>query len=241
MNIIKAKNDLELGKKATDLIQEYLNDAINKKGVARLLLATGKSQLSTIQELANRKIDWEKVEVFHLDEYIGITKKHKASFQKYIADRFANKLKLKDIHYIKGDEEAEKTIKILTKAIQTSPIDVGLIGIGENSHIAFNDPPADFQTKEAFIRVKLDETARNQQVKEGWFDSINDVPTEAITMSVNQIMKTEKIISCVPYKSKAEAVKRTLESDVTNQVPATILKRHSDWTLFLDEESSSLI
>ncbi|SFE21415.1 glucosamine-6-phosphate deaminase [Lentibacillus persicus] len=241
MDIIKAKDAQELGKKAAELTANYLNDAINKKGQARLLLATGKSQLTTLQELLKQKVEWKHVEVFHLDEYIGLTREHAASFQKYIAERFVDKLELKKAHYISGDEDAEKTIKNLTNEIRTSPVDVALVGIGENSHIAFNDPPADFQTKEAFIRVKLDEVAREQQVKEGWFSSINDVPTEAITMTVYQIMQSEKIISCVPYKSKAKAVKRTLESDLTNEIPATILKRHNNWSLFLDEDSSSLL
>jgi len=241
MEIIKAKNDTDLGNKAAKLAADYLKQAIKEKDKARLLLATGASQLTTINELVKQDVNWEKVEVFHLDEYIGISKKHKASFQRYIKERFADKLNLKKTHFIDGEGDVQEDIKKLTKEISSSPIDVGLIGIGENAHIAFNDPPADFHTEDSFIRVNLDNTARQQQVNEGWFDSIEEVPKEAITMSVHQIMQCENIISCVPYKSKAQAVKNTIESEITNDIPATILKKHRSWSLFLDLDSSSLL
>src|SRR5699024_8094095 len=144
MEIIKAKNDTDLGNKAAKLAADYLKQAIKEKDKARLLLATGASQLTTINELVKQDVNWEKVEVFHLDEYIGISKKHKASFQRYIKERFADKLNLKKTHFIDGEGDVQEDIKKLTKEISSSPIDVGLIGIGENAHIAFNDPPADF-------------------------------------------------------------------------------------------------
>ena len=130
---------------------------------------------------------------------------------------------------------------MLTEAIRKEPIDVALIGIGENAHIAFNDPPANFDTKDAYIVVELDDTCKMQQVGEGWFETIDDVPKKAITMTVHQIMQSKKIISCVPYKQKAKAVKDTIENDVTNMIPATMLKKHGDWTLYLDEDSASLL
>jgi len=241
MKLINSKDATQMGEKAAEIAAESLNEAIEKKGKARLLLATGQSQLTTINALVEKKVEWGKVEAFHLDEYVNLTKYHKASFRKYLEERFVEKVNLKKMHFVDGEGDVEENIKELTQRVRESVIDVALIGIGENAHIAFNDPPADFETKEAYKEVQLDEYSRNQQVREGWFSTINQVPNTAITMTVYQIMQSEKIISSVPYKVKANPVKLVLESKIDNKVPATILKKHHDWTLFLDEESSSLI
>lgn len=240
MRIYINKGDKELGKNAAELIVSLLNEAIKEKGEARILLSTGASQFSTIEALLDSDVDWSKVEMFHLDEYINLDENHPASFRKYLQERFTSKLNLKKAHFVNGNGDVEKNIRELTEEVRKSPIDVGVIGIGENSHIAFNDPPADFETKESFIVVNLDERCKNQQVREGWFNTIEDVPTQAITMSVNQILSCKTIISSVPYDVKARAVKDTLSEPINNMVPATILKTHGNWHLFLDETSASL-
>lgn len=241
MKIVLSKTAEELGKKAADSAAEALNKAIEEKGSARLLLSTGASQFTTISELVKKDVDWSKVEMFHLDEYVGLPESHIASFRKYLKERFVSHVDIKEAYFVNGEGDVEENIKKLTEEIRRAPIDVALIGIGENAHIAFNDPPADFDTKEAYIKVNLDNKCKMQQVGEGWFDTKNDVPNQAITMTVYQIMQSKKIISCVPHKVKAEAIRNTLENDLNNEIPATVLKQHSDWTLFVDENSASLI
>lgn len=241
MNIIVERNAKELGEKAALLIAEYLKKSIEEKGEARLLLSTGASQFSTIESLIEKDIDWSKVEMFHLDEYIDLDENHPASFRKYLKERFVSKVNLKKAYFVDGNGDVEKNIKILSDELDKKPIDVGVIGIGENAHIAFNDPPADFETADAYKIVDLDERCKMQQVGEGWFENIDSVPKKAITMTVNQILKSKVIISCVPYKVKAEAIYKTLTESINNNVPATILKSHPDWNLFLDEESANLV
>lgn len=179
--------------------------------------------------------------MFHLDEYIGLSETHPASFRKYLKERFVNLVPLKAAHYVLGEGDLEKHISDLTHEIRKAPIDLGIVGIGENAHIAFNDPPANFETTEAFIIVNLDNKCKQQQVGEGWFPSVDEMPRQAITMTPFQIMQSKTIISCVPHKAKAQAVKDTLENDLTNTIPATMLKGHSDYNLFIDEASASLL
>lgn len=241
MKIILSRTAEELGAKAAELAAQVLNSEISKKGHARLLLSTGASQFTTLNELIKQDVDWSKVEMFHLDEYIGLSEEHKASFRKYLKERFIKCININKAYLVNGEGNVEDNLLKLTEELRKAPIDVALIGIGVNAHIAFNDPPADFTIEEAYIKVKLDDTCKLQQVEEGWFPSMEDVPREAITMTVHEIMKSKKIITCVPYKAKAQAIKDTLENEVTNKIPASILKSHSDWTLFIDEESASLI
>ena len=241
MNIYVTKSPKELGRLAAFRIANLLRDTIKKKGSARLLLSTGASQFETISHLVKEKVDWSKVEMFHLDEYIGLPQKHKASFRSYLKKRFASKLKLKAAHFIDGEGDVNAVIARLNKEIARAPIDVGVIGIGENAHIAFNDPPADFKTKKSYIIVKLDKKCKQQQVREGWFKSEADVPPTAITLSPYAIMKCRQIISSVPFKVKAEAINNTLTKKVSPSVPASILKRHPDWHLYLDTESARLM
>ena len=232
MKVKVCKNPVELGKKAADLAALILNRAIAEQGSARILLSTGASQFETIKALLKKDIDWSKVEMFHLDEYIDLSETHKASFRKYLKERFVKHINLKKAYFVNGEGDVNENIKELTAVLREQPINLGLIGIGENAHIAFNDPLADFNTKEAYIVVDLDNMCKNQQVREGWFSTINDVPNQAITMTPYQIMQCKVIISCVPFQVKAKAVKLTLENDLTNKIPATLLKQHKDWTFF---------
>ena len=244
MKLVLCENDKILGKKSAEHIAGSINQAIEKKGCARVIFSTGASQFAMFENLFEADIDWSKVEFFHLDEYIGITQEHPASFIKYLKERFISKLKvgLKKVNFVDVSIGAEKIIAELSEEVNREPVDLGVIGIGENAHIAFNDPPADFDCDEPFKIVKLDEACRRQQWGEGWFKTLEDVPETAITMTVKQIMKCDKIISVVPYKVKAKAVHDTLTAEnITNVIPATVLKTHPDWTLYLDKDSASMI
>jgi glucosamine-6-phosphate deaminase len=241
---ISIRNDseeagIEAGKKAAALIRQ----AIISKGNATIILATGSSQFETLNQLSGEEgIDWSTVSMFHLDEYIDLPVSHKASFRKYLKERFIEKVgPLKSVNLINGEADPQQECQRLEKLILQSPVDVALVGIGENGHLAFNDPPADFETKNAYLVVKLDEQCRQQQVNEGWFDSIREVPTHAISMSVKQIMLSKHIVATVPGIRKAKAVKNTLERPVSNNYPATILENHPDCYLFLDTASASLL
>lgn len=238
MKIIISKDAKALGSNAADYVAEQINSAIAEKGSARIVLSTGASQLTTIEELIKKDVDWSKVEMFHLDEYVDLPETHIASFRKYLKERFISKINLKAAHLVDGTKEG---IAALTEELRSAPIDVGLIGIGENAHIAFNDPPADFDTKEAYIVVNLNDTCKKQQVGEGWFETVDDVPKQAVSMTVYQILQCRKIVSIVPYKVKADAVQKTLYNDKTNLIPATIMKGHDDFALFVDEDSFSLV
>ena len=229
-----------LGKSAAKFVADELRKIINSKGYARIALSTGASQFDTLKYLVLKDVDWSKVEMFHLDEYVDLPETHPASFRKYLKERFVEKVgALKSTNFVDGTKEG---IASLTDKITADEIDIGLIGIGENSHIAFNDPPADFDTDESYIIVNLDEACRRQQLGEGWFPTIEDVPRQAVSMTVSQIMKCKKIVSCVPYSVKANAVKKTLSTkETTNLVPATKLKEHSDFTLYVDMDSAKEI
>lgn len=239
MKITISKIPALLGNEAAKLAASTLNKAIHDRGEARLVLSTGASQFDTLEALLKEDIDWEKTEIFHLDEYMRLPQTHKASFRKYLNDRFTGRIRCKKFHSIDTEENSDRLLERLTTEIRKKPVDLGLIGIGENAHIAFNDPPADFITRDAFKIVTLDQRCRLQQVREGWFESEEDVPSNAISMTVWQIMQCLTIISAVPHRVKAEAVTKTLTKPVDKMIPATILKQHNDFNLFLDRESSS--
>ncbi len=237
MELRICENPVHLGEQAAKYTAEILRNAIREKGEARIVLSTGASQFDTIKSLVEQDVDWSRVEMFHLDEYVGLPETHVASFRKYLKERFIEKISpLKAYHLVDGTPEG---IPALTRELRRAPIDVGLIGIGENGHIAFNDPPADFDTKEAYIVVNLNETCKKQQMGEGWFPTIDDVPKQAVSMTVYQIMQCERIVSCVPYAVKAQAVYDTLTQETNNLVPATILKEHKDFVLFADRDSAA--
>jgi glucosamine-6-phosphate deaminase len=230
---------IEAGKKAASLIRW----AIASKGNATIILATGSSQFETLNQLAKEEgIEWNKVMMFHLDEYIDLPVSHKASFTKYLQERFIEKVPpLNSVNLINGETDPEQECRRLEGLVLKSPVDVALVGIGENGHLAFNDPPADFETERAYLVVKLDEQCRQQQVNEGWFSSMSEVPSHAISMSVKQIMLSKHIVCTVPGIRKAKAVKNTLEMPVSNYYPASILQNHPDCYLFLDNASASLL
>jgi glucosamine-6-phosphate deaminase len=241
MNINISATPSELGKKAATLVAQKLNEAIRERGEARLLVSTGSSQFETLAALAESNVDWTVVSVFHLDEYIGLDISHPASFRKYLYERFVNRIPVKAFYPVDGTGEVAENISHLSTEILKQPVDVGLIGIGENAHIAFNDPPADFATVSPYIIVYLDDRCKMQQVNEGWFPTLKHVPATAISMSVHQIMQCRIIVSSVPHAVKADAVAMTLSNELTNLVPATMLKQHPDWHLFLDTNSASKV
>lgn len=241
MEIRICKNSEELGKSAAKYVADILKTCIAEKGNARIVLSTGASQFDTIKALVKEPgIKWNCVEMFHLDEYVDLPITHVASFRKYLQERFVDKVgTLKAVHFVDGTKEG---IAKLTEEIRKEPIDIGLIGIGENGHIAFNDPPADFDTKEAYIIVNLDERCKKQQMGEGWFATLEDVPKQAVSMTTYQIMQCRTIVSCVPHAVKAEAIENTIKAEATtNMIPATLLKEHENFILYLDENSASRI
>ncbi|MGC4036196.1 MAG: glucosamine-6-phosphate deaminase [Chitinophagaceae bacterium] len=242
MEIHIAKDPEQLGKQSGEAAATFIRDAIKTNGFATIILATGASQFATLNTLIEEDIDWSKVTMFHLDEYIGLPVTHPASFRKYLAERFIEKVPaLKSAHLINGENDPVIECKRVGDLIQQHAIDVALVGIGENGHLAFNDPPADFDTEEPYIVVQLDEACRKQQLGEGWFASLNEVPQQAISMSIKQIMKSRQIICSVPDSRKAVAVRNTLENAVSNIFPASILQRHSRCSLYIDENSASLL
>jgi len=241
INICVSTTAVENGRKAALKTAELINQAIEKKGHARIVLSTGASQFEMFQALVTLPVDWSKVEMFHLDEYVNLPETHVASFRKYLKERFVNIVHPKAAHFVNGEGDVEKNIQELTKELRSDEIDVGLIGIGENGHIAFNDPPADFDAKEAYRVVNLDHKCRMQQVGEGWFATEDDVPKQAISMLPGQIMACKTIISVVPHAVKAKAVYDTITQKVNNMVPATLLKTHPNWYLFIDDESAAML
>lgn len=232
----------QMGNRAAQETARRIRAAVQANGVCRILLSTGASQFEMLDALTRMEdIPWNQVVMFHLDEYVGMPMTHPASFRKYLKERFIDKVHPGAYFFVNGEGDIQKNIETLTQEIRKAPIDVALVGIGENGHIAFNDPPADFDTHEAYIVVNLDERCKKQQLGEGWFATMADVPNQAISMTVYQIMQSKAILSVVPGLRKAQAIQNTLEApQVTNRIPATKLREHSDWELFLDSDSASL-
>ncbi|MCF0051136.1 glucosamine-6-phosphate deaminase [Dyadobacter sp. LJ53] len=243
MKIVISENKHELGVKAAALAAELIRKTIGEKGSADIILATGTSQFQTLEQLIKEEnIDWGKVTMFHLDEFIGLPLAHAASFRKYLKERFLDKVPaLKAVYLINGEGVIPEEIAHLNGIISQHPIDVALVGIGENGHLAFNDPPADFENEDPYHVVNLDEPCRMQQMGEGWFGSLEEVPLQAISMTVRQIMKSKYIVCSVPDERKALAVKNSLLEEVSNMYPASILQEHAQCTFFLDKNSASLL
>lgn len=239
ITITIAETAQELGLRAAAKIADLLTQAIEARGEARIILSTGASQFETMEALTQQAVDWSKVEMFHLDEYVELGESHIASFRKYLKERFVSKVNLKAAHFVNGEGDVQKNIAALSAELRRKVVDVGVIGIGENAHIAFNDPPADFETDLAYKVVELDERCKQQQVGEGWFKSLKDVPRQAVTMCPRQIMACRHVVSSVPHAVKAEAVYNTITRPVDPMVPATLLKTHPDWNLFIDINSAS--
>ena len=231
-----------LGRAAAHHAATSVRQAIFDHGVARIIAATGASQFEFLDAFTSSPaIDWQRVEVFHLDEYIGLPITHPASFRKYLFERFIDKTGVTKYHFLDGDGDAKASIQRIGDELRRSPVDLAFVGIGENAHLAFNDPPADFEIEDPYLIVDLDQTCRQQQVNEGWFAKVADVPKQAISMSVRQILRSKEIIVVVPDERKAQAVKNSLEGDVSPIVPASILRTHPNVTIYLDKDSAALL
>jgi glucosamine-6-phosphate deaminase len=243
MKLSIASDVAEMGRQAAQQGADAIRRAIAEKGSANIIVATGASQFTVLQSLvAEKDIDWKKVTGFHLDEYLGLPITHPASFRKYLKERFVDHVPLAQFHYINGEAaDPEAECRRLGELISKVKIDVTFCGIGENGHLAFNDPPADFDTERPYLVVDLDEACRRQQLGEGWFPTFDDVPRQAISMSIRQILKSETIVCSVPDQRKAEAVKNSVEGPVSPQCPASILQQHPNTTLFLDPPAASLL
>lgn len=236
------RDDREMGQAAADHVEQILVSRIADQGHARIILATGASQFSFLKALkARQSINWSRITVFHLDEYAGMSDRHPASFRKYLKDRILDEVKPAEVHFLNGDAaDIEAEVTRYENLLRDTEIDLACIGIGENGHIAFNDPPvADFNDPVLVKVVELDEKCRLQQLGEGWFPTLDDVPTHALSLTVPGIMRAERICCVVPDERKAEAVKNTLYGPVSTQCPASILRKHKHCTLFLDKTSAS--
>jgi glucosamine-6-phosphate deaminase len=243
MEICIKTDPIQLGKSAGKVAADLIRKFIANKGEVTITLATGISQFETLKQLVSEKdIDWSRVVMFHLDEYIGLPESSRAGFRKYLKDRFLTKVPaLKASYLVNGESDPVMECDRLNEIIEKYSIDVALVGIGENGHLAFNDPPADFDTEKPFIIVDLEEKCRMQQYNEGWFDNIADVPHQAITMSIKQIYKAKHIICSVPDMRKADAVKNCLEQPISNLFPGSILQLHPSCTYFLDKNSAAFL
>ena len=231
-----------LGEAAAEQASQAIRRAIGEQGMARIIAATGMSQVDFLDALTrDDKIDWRKVEMFHLDEYVGLPLTHPASFRKYLFERLIHKVGLTNHHLLDGTGDANETVRVVGDALRSAPVDVAFVGIGENGHLAFNDPPADFQTEVPYLIVELDEACVRQQVGEGWFANISEVPRRAISMSVRQILKAKEIVCVVPDARKAAAVKLCFDGEISPMAPASILRTHSAATIYLDRASASLL
>ena len=234
MQIKVLKTRKEIAKQAAKKAASILKAAIKKKGHANFIAATGKSQIKFLKFLTKEPIDWSKTTMFHLDEYIGITSNHSASFRKYLKKRILNKVNVGEAYLIHGDYDPKKEVKRLNSIISKRKIDLVLLGIGEDGHLAFDEPPADFKTKSPYIIVNLAKKTINQEYKEGWFVSRKKVPKKAISMSINQIMKSENAICIVYGKNKREAIKNSFKGKIDKNYPASILQKHKKAFIYLD-------
>jgi glucosamine-6-phosphate deaminase len=244
MNIQIMPDKTQMGKSAAVAGAQHIRSALAKRGEANIIVATGASQFEMLAALVGEPgINWNRVSGFHLDEYVGLAIDHPASFRGYLWQRFVSRLPLplQAFHFLNGEGDAATECRRVGEILRRHPIDVAFVGIGENGHLAFNDPPADFETEDPYLVVQLDDACRRQQLGEGWFPTFDDVPKQAISMSVRQIMKSAAIICTVPDTRKAEAVRNSVEGEVTPNVPASILQRHEQCTLFLDAPAASLL
>ena len=232
----------EMGAAAAAAGIAKLKEVLAEKGSASIIVATGVSQFDLLAILAESDLPWNRITAFHLDEYVGLPITHEASFRKYLWERFVTQLPLPPaaFHFLDGEGDVEAECERVSNLISACTIDVAFVGVGENGHLAFNDPPADFDTEKPYLVVDLDDACRRQQLGEGWFPDFDSVPSRAISMSIRQIMKSGSIICTVPDERKAEAIKNATQGPVTPEVPASILQNHPDCRLFLDTASASL-
>lgn len=241
MKVYRFRDAGALGRAAAARAAELLRSAIAARGTARIIAATGASQFEFLAELVRQPgVSWRQVELFHLDEYIGLPITHPASFRKYLLERLIQPAGIEHYHLLEGDAPDPAAVaRAVGSHLQQAPVDVAFVGIGENGHLAFNDPPADFHTEEPYLIVNLDDACRRQQVGEGWYRSLDEVPRQAISMSIRQILKAHTILCIVPELRKAEAVERCLDGPITPLAPASALRWHPAVEIFLDVESAS--
>jgi len=234
---------ISLGHAAADQAASAIRHAIAERGCARIVAATAASQLEFLGALTKEPgIDWKRVEAFHLDEYIGLPITHPGSFRRMLMEQLVAKTGITQYHLLEGDAaDPAEVVREVGKQLASAPIDIAFLGIGENGHIAFNDPPADFNTDDPYIIVALDEACRRQQVGEAWFSEISQVPQYAMSMSARQILKAKEILAVVPDKRKAQAVRDCFEGEISPMAPASILRRHPNATIYLDKSSGSLL
>ncbi len=234
------RDKASLAQAAEGRASDIMRAAIAGRGCARIIAATGASQFEFLEALTKADIDWNKVELFHLDEYIGLAMNHPASFRKYLMERLISKTGISRYHFLDGNaSDPAQMAEQVGAELNSAPIDVAFVGIGENGHLAFNDPPADFASEKPYLVVALDEACCRQQVGEGWFSNVSEVPRQAVSMSVRQILKAQEIVAVVPDARKARAVKACMEGEITPLLPASILRTHSRTTLYLDHASAS--
>ena len=231
-----------LGKAAAEQAATAIRRAIREHGLARIVAATAASQFQFLDALTHEPdIDWTRVEVFHLDEYIGLPITHSGSFRKMLLEHLVQKTGITNYHLLDGDADVSEVVRREGKALASAPIDIAFLGIGENGHLAFNYPPADFEVEDPYLVVKLDEACRRQQVGEAWFTDLSQVPTQAISMSVRQILKAKEILAVVPDSRKAQAIKACFEGEISAMAPASILRTHPNATVYLDTNSAALL
>jgi glucosamine-6-phosphate deaminase len=242
MNIKVLRDKDSLGKAAAEHAARVIQEAILNRGEARIIAATAASQKEFLGYLSSAPgIDWHLVELFHLDEYLGLPITHPASFRKMLLDQLINKTGIVKYHLLDGDGDANAVVVRASAALASAPVDIAFLGIGENGHLAFNDPPADFDTEEPYLIVSLDEACRRQQVGEAWFSDVSLVPEKAISMSVRQIMKVKEVVAIVPDSRKAAAIQRCFEGEIGTMAPASILRSHPKATVYLDKNSAALL
>src|SRR3989440_1209575 len=242
MNIHYLESSEDVGRVAAADVAQYVRDVMRERGRARIIAATGASQFTFLAHLGKEPdMDWSRVTMFHLDEYIGLPADHPASFRRYLHERFIDVVHPGAYVLIDGEADPRAECRRVGALIREAPVDAAFVGIGENGHLAFNDPPADFETDAAYLIVTLDEACRRQQVGEGWFATVADVPSQAISMSVRQMLKSREIICVVPDARKARAVEACVQGDVSPMAPASILRSHARTTLYLDRESAALL
>lgn len=240
MHVVLTENRESMGRWVAARAADDLRRTIAERGYANLLVATGASQFEVLESLvAQPGVEWMRVHGFHLDEYAGLPDSHPASFCRYLRERLVERVPLASFLYLRGDRNPQDMIAEASRVLSGLTIDVALVGVGENGHLAFNDPPADFATEQPYLLVTLDEACRKQQVGEGWFDSLDEVPTQAISMSVRQIMKSQRIYCSVPDERKSTAISAMLTGPITPDVPASILRNHEDAVLIIDRAAAS--
>eukprot|EP00936_MAST-01D_sp_MAST-1D-sp1_P000671 g671.t1 len=243
-----APDKVQLGQRAARFCAETIKKVLSEKGSARIIVATGASQFEFLEALCTEDVAWDKVTAFHLDEYVGMDHTHKASFRRYLQERFFQKISppCAAVHFLGGEtgavegEAAEAACAAYESKLLEGDIDLACIGIGENGHIAFNDPPvADFNDPKMVKVVPLDEKCRQQQLGEGWFETLDNVPTHALSQTCTSIMRCKVISVHVPDERKADAVLGTLTADISTACPGTLLRRHDACYLWLDPPSAS--